>query len=317
MPHAGRIRGVTARSRGDAFAPVARPGALVAGLVLWLAVTVVASSLAAPIAYWAVEALAPGSFPFERVFRRVAMLVALVHLIVWLRRSGVRGWASAGFTRAGRSGAAIPVGAAVGLGAAASIFALDVAFGARGFDFGLGVGAALKALAGGAAIGLLEEGVFRGALVFPFGRVSGWSRAAVATALCALYSTGHFARTRGAFEQIDLTSGFELWRRAGESALGSPEPWVGLFALGLLFDVLARRQGHVWGAVALHAGAVAGLQLCGDLTTGAPQGTVFFTNGLHPAWPLAAILALAALAVEWSAREGQRAPATSPESEDP
>jgi len=42
----------------------------------------------APPLFAAVDALAPGSFPFQRVFRRLAMLVALLVLIGGLRRAG-------------------------------------------------------------------------------------------------------------------------------------------------------------------------------------------------------------------------------------
>lgn len=277
---------------GAAWAPEPRVGALVAGLGLWLAVTVVVSSLLAPFAFRAIEAISPGAFPFDRVFRRVAMLVALVHLVVWLRRSGVRRWADAGFTVAGRRSGSFPRWALAGMLLAATLFLVDLVTGHRLAAFALTPAGVAKALLGGALIGLIEEGVCRGALVFPFGRLRGAALAVAAAAISAVYSTGHFARGRTRLAEIDWTSGFELWGRVGSAIAASPEAWVGLFALGLLFDRLARRQGHVWGAAGLHAGAVAGIQLGSDLTDPAAAGSLFFTNGLHPAWALTALLAL-------------------------
>lgn len=292
-----------ARTTGP-WAPASRPGALVAGLVVWLAVTVIVSSLLAPLAFRGVEALSPGAFPFDRVFRRVAMLVALVHLVIWLRRTGVRRWADAGFTREGRRSGAFPRWALAGLLMAAALFAVELVSGTRVASFGLSVSGVAKALVGGTLIGLLEEGVCRGALVFPFGRLRGAALALAAGTISAVYSTGHFARGRTRLAEVDWTSGFELWGRVGEAIAASPEAWVGLFALGLLFDRLARRQGHVWGAAGLHAGAVAGIQLGSDLTDPSPAGSLFFTNGLHPAWALTALLAIGWLLL---AREPRRA----------
>lgn len=286
---------------GDAFAAATRAGALLGGLALWVAVTVVASALLAPFGFRILEGLAPGSFPFDRVFRRVAMLVALLHLVVWLRRANAQTWAAAGFTRAGwRTGAAWRA-ALVGLLAVGALIAVELAAGTRGLHWQVDASSLAKALLGGVAVGLLEEGVCRGALVFPFGRLRGAALAACALAISAVYSSGHFARGRTRLAQVDWTSGFELWGRVGSAIAGSPAAWVGLLALGLVFDRLARRQGHVWGAAGLHAGAVAALQIGSDATDPSPAGSLFFTNGLHPAWPLTALLALAwlALARKW------------------
>jgi hypothetical protein len=282
---------------GDAFAPAPRPGALLGGLTLWLAVTVVASSLLAPIAFRVLEAMSPGSFPFDRVFRRVAMLVALVHLVAWLRRAGAQTWPAAGFTRAGwRSGAGWRA-AAAGLLAVGALMAIELAAGTRGLNWELDGSSLAKALLGGVAVGLLEEGVCRGALVFPFGRLRGAALAACGLAISAVYSTGHFVRGRTKLAEVDWTSGFDLWGRVGAAIAAAPAAWVGLLVLGLVFDRLARRQGHVWGAAGLHAGAVAALQIASDTTDPSPAGSLFFTNGLHPAWPLTALLAVAWLAL--------------------
>jgi hypothetical protein len=294
---------------GAAWASEPRVGALVAGLALWLAVTVVVSSLVAPFAFRAIESISPGAFPFDRVFRRVAMLVALVHLVIWLRRSGVRRWADAGFTVEGRRSGAFPRWALAGILLAAALFMVDVVTGHRVVALALTPAGVAKALLGGTLIGLIEEGVCRGALVFPFGRLRGGALALAAAAISAVYSTGHFARGRTRLPEIDWTSGFELWGRVGSAIAASPEAWVGLFALGLLFDRLARRQGHVWGAAGLHAGAVAGIQLGSDLTDPAPAGSLFFTNGLHPAWALTALLAVGWLLLARERRRGGALPA--------
>ena len=291
----------------DAFADRARSGALVGGLALWLAVTVVASSLAAPFVFRLLESTSPGAFPFDRVFRRVAMLVALVHLVVWLRRAGARSWPAVGFTRAGWAGRGAWRAAAVGFAAVAALVVVELVAGTRLPRFELDASGVATALLGGVAIGLLEEGVCRGALVFPFGRLRGVGLAAAAGTISAVYATGHFLRGRERLAEVDWTSGFELWGRVGAAIARSPAAWVGLFVLGLLFDRVARRQGHVWGAAGLHAGAVAALQLGSDATDPAASGSLFFTNGLHPDWALTALLALAWLALGVRRRGGANA----------
>jgi hypothetical protein len=287
-----------------AFGARPRLGALLALLLVWVGATVVASSLLAPAVSALVEWAAPGRFPFQRVLRRVAMLVAVLLLVALRRRIGFGGLAGLGLARSpGRWRAA---GAAAGAGAAAiaALFAGERALGTRIDAFDLAPGEVAAALAGAAAIGLVEEALCRGALLFPFGRLTGWRFWVANAATSALYATAHFARGGGRPRTVDWTTGWEIWAEIGPAVGQHLESWTGLAATGALFYALAWRQGHVWGAAGLHAAAVLALQIGGELTDPATGGrSLVLVDGLLPGYPLAALAFAAAVAI-W--RSGER-----------
>jgi hypothetical protein len=289
--HAGGAAeaGGTARGRGA--------GALLVGLLLGTAATALAAALLAPPAYELVEALAPGRFPFQRVFRRLAMLLALGALLVGLRRAGVRRLADIGLGRRPGAARAALLGAGTGALVVAGVFLAELALGHRAPSLAaLRPALVAQALGSGAAVGLLEEGVCRGALLFPFGPLGGGGLAAANLATSALYSTAHFLRGGGRVHAVDAWSGFRLWAELPGALWDHAEAWVGLFLTGALLYLLAARQGHAWGAAGVHAGAVGALQLLGAATEPvAGRDALFLVDGLLPGWGFSALLALGLL----------------------
>jgi len=288
-----------------AFAPRQRLGGLLVVLLLWVGGTVVVSALLAPAAYALVESLAPGRFPFQRVLRRLALLVAVALLVVTSRRLGVRGVRDLGLdafaVRRGAFGRAVAAGAT----AIAALLLAELLLGTRVALWQLTPGEAVAALAGAAVIGLLEEGLCRGALLFPFGRLTGARFWIANVATSAIYATAHFARGGGRPREIDWASGWRVWGEIGPAVGQHFEAWLGLFATGALFYALAWRQGHAWGAVGLHAGAVLALQVGGELSDPARGGrSLFLVDGLLPGYALAALAGMTAF---WLWRRGERA----------
>jgi len=289
----------------SAFGARQRLGELLVGLTLWVGATVVLSSLLAPLAYGLVEALAPGRFPFQRVLRRIALLVAVVLLVVLRRRIGVRGWSDLGLGafRARRGEAAW--GVVAGAATIACLLVAELGAGTRVAGWDLQLAELVEAFAGAALIGLLEEGLCRGALLFPFGRLTGPRFWIANAATSAIYATAHFARGGGRPREVDWASGWRVWTEIGPAVGNHFEAWVGLFATGALFYALAWRQGHAWGAAGLHAGAVVALQVGGELTDPARGNrSLFLVDGLLPGYWIAA-LAMAAAVALW--RRGERA----------
>lgn len=256
----------------DTFARREPSAALLVGLAVWLAVVVGASALLAPAVLGASDALFGDRFPPLRVFRRLVMLLAIVGLLFWARRLGIRRWAQIGLTPAG----------------------WRVAVGWPGLLD------AVEALAAGIVIGLLEEAICRGFLLFPFAPSSGRRFWLGAAAVSALYSTAHFARGgRGLELAIDGAVGWRMWAMVPARIVEHWDAWVGLFAVGVLFYALAARDGHVWRVAGLHAGAVVALQL-GGAATEARAGSgdsLFFADGLNPGLPLAGLVLVALLLV--------------------
>lgn len=299
---AAKIRLVSDEPR-PAFADRERLGDLVVLLLVWLGAAVVFSAVAAPAVYWLVDALAPGRFPFQRVLRRVAMLAAIVLLVLLRRRLGVARWADLGLARSRRRWRACGAAALVGGATLTVVFVVERLLGTRIAVAELSVVGAFEAIAGAAVIGLVEEALCRGALLFPFGRLKSWRFWAGNALVSGVYATAHFVRGGRSPSEVDWGTGWEIWARIGPAVAGHVEAWCGLAATGALFYALAWRQGHVWGAAGLHAGAVLALQIGGGLSDPAVGGRSFFlVDGLLPGYPLAALSTAATIWIWWGGR---------------
>lgn len=281
-----------------AFAPRPRLAALLAAVAGWVALTVIVSALLAPPLFRLVEELSPGSYPFQRVLRRVAMLVALAALVVFRRRFGATSLAAVGLAvsraRWRAFGAALAAGV-VTIGVAAGA---ELALGTRILGGSLSAGEAAETVVGAGLVGVVEEGLLRGAFLFPFGRLTGAAFWTANGAVSALYSTAHFARGGGRATAVDWASGWEVWAALPRAAAEHGEAWLGLFVTGALFYVLAWRQGHAWGAAGLHAGAVLALQIVGETSDPVAGGrSLLLVDGLLPGYGVAFLAALSAAAL--------------------
>jgi hypothetical protein len=222
------------------------------------------------------------------VTRRLVMLVALVALVVGVRAAGVRSFADIGLGRWRAHRRAALAGVAWGALAIAAAFGGELALGRRAPSLAaVTPGVLAEAIGAGAVVGLLEEAACRGALYLPFAPMAGASLAAANVATSSLYATAHFLRGGGRPRAIDAWSGFRLWAELPGALADHAEAWVGLFLTGALLYALVARQGHAWGAVGVHAGAVFALQLLGTATAPVPGAdSVFLVDGLLPGWGL-------------------------------
>jgi membrane protease YdiL (CAAX protease family) len=284
-------RGLAPRHPAGSFAAELRPGRFLITFLAWVGGVVVLTSLATPLLFGMFEAWRPGFVSFPRLLRRLAVPLALGLLWWIMRRLGVRSWRQVGASREGWRGGDAWRSAAVGFAATALLFAIELAAGSRYLEWEGTWWRPALIVAAAALIALREELVFRGAFVFPFGRLRGAGRLAQALLLPGVYAAAHFARGPSLEREVGWGSGLELWGALLRGARAHPEAFVGLFALGLFLHLLAWRQGHVWGAFGFHAGAVAALQLGGDLSEGVdPKDTLFFIDGLLPGWGAALVL---------------------------
>jgi membrane protease YdiL (CAAX protease family) len=279
-----------------AFAAEPHPVHFLLAFLAWIAGVVVATSLLTPPLFALFEGWRPGFVSFPRLLRRLAIPAALLLLWWILRRLEIRRWRQIGATGDGwRSGDALRA-AAAGFAATLLLFGVELVAGSRVVEWeGTWWRPSLIVVAA-IAIALREELVFRGAFLFPFGRLRGTGAILQALLVPGVYAAAHFARSQPKGIAVTWVAGFELWGALVRGAWGHPEAFTGLFALGLFLHLLARRQGHVWGAVGFHAGAVTAIQLGGDLTEGLnPRHTLFFADGLLPGWGAALVLGAACL----------------------
>ncbi len=289
------------RRTGDplppAFAPRRRLPALLLGLVGGLAASVVASALLSPAAYALVEAILPGSAQFQRVLRRVALLAVVVLLVWGCRKMGVRRWADLGLAWSAERGRRLVFGAIAGAAAITLLFAVDLAAGRRIATDALTPTRVAKALAGAAAVGFVEESICHGALLFPFGRFTGATLVAANGAVSALYSTAHFLRGGLSIDEASVAAGVRVWARVPIASIAHGEAWRGLFLFGALLYLIAWRQGHAWGAIGIHAGAVLAIQILGAATDPvAGRASLFWVDGLLPGNGVSLLLVVAIVA---------------------
>lgn len=298
-----------------AAAPVG-PARILAGFVLALPAGMLLAAIAAP---WVQQALAPlAQFPLHRVYSRLTML-AVILIMVWLVRRhglgdrltlGLRGpWPQ--FLR--RAGLGLVAGIALMLLAVVPLMLLEVrAWNARAPAEWTGwLALALKGLASGVAVALIEETFFRGAMQGALQRARALRLALFAVPV--YYAAVHFLgrATRVPFEEVDAFSGFVAM--AGFFA-GFAEPlrildaFVALWCVGLLLALVRLRWGDIAGCIGLHAGFVTVIAVFRRSTAPVPDADLAFLvgafDGLLGIWIAALTATLCLLVWRWRRVDG-------------
>jgi len=226
-------------------------------LGLWVFWTAV---LAHPVAQL-IDKMAPGVFPFSRIFGRIQLVVALalVPLLLWYWRDHPKRFYDFSRWKTGLTRCLLWFG--VGVGMVGVIAGLQTWLGVRKWAGGPGVDLWAGALATGFLVGFLEEFFFRGVLGMAWWRSMGGCPAGVLLAANAvLFSAVHFIRPMGG-PHDGWGDGFSAWGRL-ELWSGLVDPWrlAGLAVAGLILARIVWEQGNLWTAMGLHAGWVSGVK---------------------------------------------------------
>ncbi len=278
----------------------------------FLGVLVAAGLVAAALAYPVFELTSHiASWPFHRVYGRVAMLAAVGALVFWCRRFGVANRRELGYGLPWRRFCAVAaLFAAIGVLTAAAGAAFLLVEGIRVVSNPASLASpahlarlALIALSSGLAVALLEETVMRGALHSGVARESG--QLAALWLIAPLFAVLHFF-AKAHVDSPDWMSGFHLL--AGSfaplgnlgSVLDSLLAWA---AVSLLLSLTRMLTGNIAAAIGLHAGWVVVLRLLQEATgSGAVQSVwVGRFDGLVGWWVLPWAGAIA-LALWWTRR---------------
>jgi len=226
-------------------------------LGLWVILTAV---LAHPVALM-VENMAPGMFPFPRIFGRVQLGVALglVPLLLWYWRDHPKRFYDFSRWRTGLTRSLLWFG--VGVGMVGVVAGLQAWLGVRRWAGVPGVDLWAGAVATGLLVGVLEEFFFRGVWGVAWWKAMGGRPPGVLLAVNAmLFAVVHFIRPLVGTEQ-GWWDGFAAWGRL-ELWSGTVDPWrlAGLALAGLVLARIVWGQGNLWTAMGLHAGWVAGVR---------------------------------------------------------
>lgn len=213
----------------------------------------------------------PATYDIARVARRLLMLVALVLLIVCRRRLDIASLTATGLRRRPGWLRELAVGVGVGVGSLAAFAVVLALIGAwRVAPSPKPVLALLgKSLVAGAAVGLIEEVLFRGFLLQSLAGSLGTRWALVWSS--AFYSVLHFFQAK-----VRVPVGFDSWigfRTVGEffkpllaepAILATPSRWdesivpgtLGLFLVGMVLGYAFVRSRGLYVSIGLHGGWV-------------------------------------------------------------
>jgi membrane protease YdiL (CAAX protease family) len=277
----------------------------------FLGVLVAAGLGAAAVAYPVFELTSHiASWPFHRVYGRIAMLAAAAALVFWCRRFGVANRSELGYGLPWRrfcAAAALFGLAGIVTASAGALFLLAAGIRVVSDPAALASPAhvahlALIAVSSGLAVALIEETVMRGALHSAIARESG--QTAALWLIAPLFAVLHFfAKTH--VDAPDWMSGFHLL--AGSFApLAEPrnvlDSLLAWAAVSLVLSLTRVLTGNIAAAVGLHAGWVVVLRLLQEATGSGSVHSAWVGrfDGLLGFWvlPWAAVIAL----LLWSTR---------------
>lgn len=237
--------------------------------------------LIAPWIWWAGQHLASagdgawwselGRHPFHRYVHRCLLVMAIVGLIPLARGLGCRHWRDLGLGsrktgwREGLAGAGIG-GILFGV-----LVILELTLGWREWRGGMTIedllATARRAALAGAAVGLIEEILFRGLLCGGLQRFTGWPAAAIVSSL--VFAAVHFFDRPASPEAVAWTSG---WMAVSEMLGGLAKvekmvpAFLTLFAAGILLSGTFRWSGRLYVAMGLHGAWVFCIKMSGSLT---------------------------------------------------
>ena len=265
---------------------------------LWVLLT---SALAWPVAC-GVEKLAPGIFPFARIFGRVELVVALLLAVGLMRWWGEdpRKWIDG--QKRKREWVRLGLWAGAGLGMVGLVAGVQGVLGVRQWGGVPGVGVWAGAVGTGLLVGVVEEFFFRGVLGLAWWRAVGdrWVGGAVVVG-AGIFAAAHFIRPGVGWEGArGLEAGFLAWGNL-ELWSGTGHLWkcAGLFLIGLILARVVWNERSLAGAIGLHAGWVAGLRVAESAFPIVPQAAEGWWGPSLEAGPFPFLLLLVVTFALW------------------
>ena len=241
-------------------------------LIVILLVSLFVSCLLCPVVFSLIRAIGSLSprlsealdFPFDRVMRRVVLVVTLLALFLDRRRLNIRSLASMGLARRPGWGSLLARGWLLGVGSLSLMLLVMFFMSNRAVEpdysgaWELVTGVA-SAFIAGAVVGLIEEVFFRGFVLRSFLADLGGAAAVFWTSV--FYAIVHF------FNAADLPAPAGFAPLYGFKALAyffqpllSPAEWIpgfiGLLLVGVVLAVACIRSRSLYLAIGLHAGWV-------------------------------------------------------------
>ncbi|MGF1677648.1 MAG: type II CAAX prenyl endopeptidase Rce1 family protein [Candidatus Methylacidiphilales bacterium] len=268
------------------------------GMPLFLLAVVVVSASASPWIFEWVDSMAPGRWPFKRVFNRVLMVTAILFLIPWLRCMGAASRSKTGISFQRGWWRGLCWGWVIGVAHVSMLTVLHVSLGAREWNWELTGSRWIGYFFSGWAVAAVEEWIFRGALCLALRDLSTRALTWVVVLGSLFFALLHFPQARHMAEGVEWWSGWAMWGDLGMQLLDGPEVLrrgVGLWMIGVCLCVVALRSGGLWWAVGIHAGWVCAIKSVNRMTDATVAAESLWWGG-HPldgvvAWLMVGLLA--------------------------
>lgn len=275
--------------------------------LVFIAVLVAALLFGALAAYPVYALLAQfEGMEFHRVIGRTTSLSGLLFSLLYLRYCGLLsaqglGWQGAGYNKKYLLAGGFAAGALIIGLLAACLLSLEIYRLDPRVDTGLANMMRLlsKAVLAGLLVGLVEEILFRGALLGGLRKQANTAIAVVSVSL--VYAAAHFIKYRAVPAEVEIGwfTGVAIFPEAlfRFSNPVTVDSFLTLFILGILFALVRVRSASLIPCIGLHAGIVAGLKLFNYLSNYAKGSDYdFLVNRIdHQFGYLASLVLLAAL----------------------
>ena len=255
-------------------------------LVIYIAWIFIGGALLAPWLDWLLRAcshLFPrlATVPFHRVLDRSFLMLALAGIWPLLRSLGATSWREVGIIPPYGQSRKFFGGLLVGLVSLAVVAGIVVGAGGRVFMKSVpprdAVGIVIGALGTAAAVGVLEEILFRGAVFGGLRRVLHWPFALAISSV--VYALAHFFLPSQLAGPVKWDSGLVLLPQvfAGFGDIRALLPgFLSLTLAGALLGAAYQRTGNLYFSIGLHAGWVFVLRIYSQITDVAPGAPTWF-----------------------------------------
>ena len=246
----------------------------------------------------------------DRVFFRLAMLIAVLGFWPFLKLLGINNRYALGYTpdarrflRAVLKG--LGIGVAIMAVHATALWVIGVrVIAPEGIAFGRILYVVVSGLVSGVLVALVEETFFRGAMQFHLRYSNPPWKAAVVTAL--VYASVHFLQPLPVSDAatIGWSSGREMlvtMLHQYRDPADIVDSLTALFVAGLFLSLVRERSGSIALCIGIHAGWVLSIRLARELTDVAADSPLGFLIGSYDGiigWAAAALLVLVTL-VYW------------------
>lgn len=233
------------------------------------------------------------SFPFRRIFNRAFLLSVAICLLPWMRYWRILDFRRLGLIQPGWWKSLL-LWCLLGIVSLIPFLLAHVIWGFRQWQLDLPFPKLAAIVFSSLFVGLVEETVFRGALLLAHREYLGGKAFLWAFIVSVVFGTAHFVQGSDLSQSVSTFSGFEQWTHTFRfEDADSILRLLCLIGVGFALSCLTLRAGTLWPAIGLHAGWVIIMRLSDCVTTNPyQQSSIWFGKDISTGIPVLIFLAI-------------------------